>query len=125
MSPAEEGYAQIEKEALAFSWACKRFSLFLIGLKFSIQTDHKPLITLFSTKQLEELSVRVQRFRLQMLWFDFTIVCIPGKSLVIADTLSRAPLLEPDEQDKLIRASASSFEVGQPACINQLVVYFY
>ena len=73
MSPAEDRYTQIENEALALTWVCKHFSDFLIGLKFSIQMDHKLLIPLFSTKQLEELLVRVQRFRLRMLQCDFTI----------------------------------------------------
>ena len=50
MSQTEQRYAQIEKEALAFTWACERFAEYLIGLKFHIQTDHKPLVPLFSTK---------------------------------------------------------------------------
>ena len=53
----EEKYAQIEKDALAFTWACDRLSDYLIGIKFHIHTDHKPLVPLFSTKSLEELPV--------------------------------------------------------------------
>ena len=79
MTPTEERYAQIEKQALAFTWACERFSDFLVGLRFSIQMDHKPLISLFSSKPPEELPVRVQQVRLWMLQFDFTIVYISGK----------------------------------------------
>ena len=50
MTTTEQRYAQIEKEALALTWACERFSDYLIGLKFHIHTDHKPLVPLFSTK---------------------------------------------------------------------------
>ena len=71
--------------------ATERFSDYLIGLKFHIHTDHKPLVPLFSTKRLDELPLRVQRFRLRMLRYHFTISHIPGKDLVIADMLSRAP----------------------------------
>ena len=48
---AECRYAQIEKEALATTWALKRWSNFLIGKKFAVETDHKPLVlcSLFST----------------------------------------------------------------------------
>ena len=58
---------------------------------------------------MEELLVRVQWFGLQMLLFDFTIAYIPGKSLVIADTLSRATLLKPDEQDKLFQEETKAY----------------
>ena len=57
MTPTEQRYAQIEKEALAFTWACERLADYLIGLKFHIQTDHKPLVPLFSSKHLEELPI--------------------------------------------------------------------
>ena len=109
LSPTEERYAQIEKEALAFTWACERFSDFLVGLKFNIETDHKPLIALFSTKHLEELPVRVQRFRLRMLIFDFNIVYVLGKKLVIADALSRTPLMAPDQHDKHLEEDVQAY----------------
>ena len=60
MTSTEQKYAQIEKEALAFTWACERLSDYLIGLKFHILTDHKPLVPLFSTKHLEEMPIQVQ-----------------------------------------------------------------
>ena len=63
LTPTEQRYVQIEKEALAFTWACQRFYDFLLGLEFHIHTDHKPLVPLFGSKNLEELPVRVQRFR--------------------------------------------------------------
>ncbi len=69
MTPTEQRYAQIEKEALA------RFSDYL---DFLIQTDHKPLVPLFSVKALP---IRVQRFRMRMLRYRFNIEHIPGKDL--------------------------------------------
>ena len=35
---------------------------------------------------------------MRLLRFDFTVSHVPGKSLITADTLSRAPLTEQDEQ---------------------------
>lgn len=109
MTTTEQRYAQIEKEALALTWACERFSDYLIGLKFHIHTDHKPLVPIFSTKRLEELPIRVQRFRLRMLRYHFTISHIPGKDLVIADMLSRAPTSVPSSSDYLFYQETSVF----------------
>ena len=109
MTTTEQRYAQIEKESLAFTWACERFSDYLIGLKFHIYTDHKPLVPLFSTKNLEELPVRVQRFRLRMLRFHFTISHVPGKQLTIADMLSRAPTEVYDCNDQELEQDSQVF----------------
>ena len=92
LTETEQRYAQIEKEALAFTWACERFEDYLIGKKFKIETDHKPLVPLFSTKELSELPIRIQRFRMCMMQFHFTIIHVPGKNLVMADALSKAPV---------------------------------
>ena len=92
LTPTECRYAQIEKEALALTYACEHFQEYLIGKPFHINTDHKPLVPIFSSKSLDELPLRVQRFRLRLLRFQFTISHIPGKKLITADTLSRAPL---------------------------------
>ena len=109
MTPTEMRYAQIEKEALAFTWACERLSDYLIGMKFHIHTDHKPLVPLFSTKHLEELPIRIQRFRLRMMRYYFTISHVPGKDLIIADTLSRAPITAACESDQLLQKEAECF----------------
>ena len=109
LTATEQRYAQIEKESLAFTWACERFADYLIGLKFHINTDHKPLVPLFSTKNLEELSARVQRFRLRMMRFNFTISHVPGKQLAITDMLSRAPAEPPDVADYNLDLESQAF----------------
>ena len=91
LTTTEQRYAQIEKEALAVTWACERLRDFLTGLQFHIHTDHKLLVPLFTTKGLDELPVRIQRFRLQLMCFSYTVSHIPGKDLTVPDTLSRAP----------------------------------
>ncbi|UYV69971.1 K02A2.6-like, partial [Cordylochernes scorpioides] len=93
MTPTEKRYAQIEKEALAITWACERFQDFLLVKRFRIETDHKPLIPLFSTKELSSLTPRLQRFRMRMMRYGFEILHIPGKELLDADALFRQPLL--------------------------------
>ncbi|KAL6490042.1 hypothetical protein MHYP_G00003870 [Metynnis hypsauchen] len=61
-------------------------------LHFTLLTDHKPLIPLLGTRGLDELPPRILRFRLRLLRFCYDIQHVPGKNLITADTLSRAPL---------------------------------
>ena len=109
MTPTESRYAQIEKEALALTWACERYSEYLIGLQFSIETDHKPLVPLFGSKLLDELPIRVQRFRMRMMRFNFSIYHVPGKNLTIADTLSRAPCSSLTKDDNLLQDETDAY----------------
>ena len=109
MTLTEQRYAQIKKEALALTWACERFSDYLIGLDFHVQTDHKPLVPLFSTKALEQLPLRVQRFRLRMMRYHFTISHVPGKDLIVADMLSRAPTSTPTIVDQQFHQEGNAF----------------
>ena len=55
MTATERRYAQIEKEALATTWACEKFSDYILGKSIVIETDHKPLVPLLGTKSLDSL----------------------------------------------------------------------
>ena len=109
LTPTEEKYAQIEKEALGITWACERFSEYLIGLAFRVETDHKPLVSLFGAKNLEELPARIQRFKMRLMRFTFTISHTPGKELTVADALSRAPTHSASAADEQLCQDAEMF----------------
>ena len=99
LTEAESKYAQIEKEALAATWACERFNMYIQGKHFILETDHKPLVPLLTTKRLDDIPIRIQRFHMRLMRYYFDIVHVPGKQLIVADTLSRAPLAEADPGD--------------------------
>ena len=89
--PTEQRYVQIEKESFALIWACEKFRNDLIGTHLVIQTDHKPLLSLFGSKDLDDLSPRIQRFGMRMMWYIYDVEYVPGKLLSTADLLSRIP----------------------------------
>jgi len=128
LSETERRYAQIEKEALAVTWACTKFSDYLLGSKFLIESDHKPLIPLLNTKHLDCLPPRIICFRLRLAKFDYSVSHVPGKLLYAADALSRAPTsaVTPADEDSLqddaellVDATTSSL----PASPGRLAVY--
>ena len=92
MTSTEQRYAQIEKEELATTWACEKLNDYILGKDILIETNHKPLVPLFGSKTLVELPPRIQRFQMRLMKYSFKILHVPGKELVTADTLSRAPL---------------------------------
>ncbi|GBN71413.1 hypothetical protein AVEN_10636-1, partial [Araneus ventricosus] len=101
LTPTESRYAQIEKEALAVAWGYEKFRDYLTGMHFKIETDHKHLIPIFSKKNLDDLSLRLQRIKLRMMKFSYTIVHIPGKELFAANALSRNPQKVPYKREEL------------------------
>jgi hypothetical protein len=98
LNSAEKQYAQIEKEMLAISFACDKFHTFIYGRMVVVQSDHKPLESIFK-KDLHKVTMRLQRLRLRLLKYDLSIVYTPGKDMHIADTLSRDFLSTEDDKD--------------------------
>ncbi|KAL2095791.1 hypothetical protein ACEWY4_007939 [Coilia grayii] len=94
LAPAERKYAQVEKEALAVIFAVKKFHQFVYGHKFTIQTDHKPLLGLLGElKNIQPTaSARLQRWALLLMQYQYTLAYKPGALIAHADGLSRLPL---------------------------------
>ena len=98
LTSAERGYSQLEKEALAITFALNRFRNYLLGVRFTVHSDHKPLQHIVR-KSLDDCPPRILRFLLSIQGFDFDLVFKPGRDMVVADAFSRAPLPECDEAE--------------------------
>ncbi|KAK7102640.1 hypothetical protein V1264_020830 [Littorina saxatilis] len=86
LSGAEKNYSTMEKECLAIVWGIKKFELYLQGVKFVLQTDHKPLTYLNSAKFVNN---RIMRWVMYLQNFDMRVESIKGSDNVGADFLSR------------------------------------
>ena len=111
LTETEKHYAQIEKECLSLTWACDKFSPYIIGKSIEIETDHKPLVPLLSSKDLGAIPPRILHFRLRLMRYSFSICHVPGKYFYTADVLSRSPSLTTvdDTESAELETSAELF----------------
>ena len=94
LNKAEQNYPQIERELLGVVFGVPKFRLFVLGRKFLLQTDHKPLTKICNEHETipQLVSNRIKKWYMLLKAYDFKISHIPGKQNVVADFLSRKPI---------------------------------
>lgn len=101
LTSMEQQYAQIEKETLAIVFGTQKFDQYVYGRKTKVQTDHKPLESIFK-KSILSAPKRLQRMMLRLQRYDLDVSYKKGAHMYLADTLSRAYLQtvrNPDNDD--------------------------
>ena len=85
-------------------------------MSFHVETDHKPLVSLLSSKKiLDELSPRIHPFRIRLTRNRYPIARVPGTSLATADALSRAPSRTTSDRD-MSDIDGWSDSTSKPSC---------
>ena len=94
LAKSQEGYSQIDKEALSIIWAVKKFHYYLMGKEFTLITDHKPLVYIFSPdKGIPVMSAaRLQRYAIILSAYKYKIEYKNTKDHANADCFSRLPM---------------------------------
>jgi transposase InsO family protein len=103
-------WSTIEQEAFAVFYAIKGWSHFLLGVPFTVETDHRNLLYM-----ARSTTPKVVRWHLALQEYDFVVRHIPGAENHVADALSRlhdvsyrrlqaSPAQEDVERVELIRS---------------------
>ncbi|XP_055708814.1 uncharacterized protein K02A2.6-like [Phlebotomus papatasi] len=108
LTSSEKNWPQIEKEAGAIRFACQKFHDYIWGQSVCVESDHKPLETIFS-KSLTKAPPRLRKILHEVKAYDITVKYVKGTLIPIADALSRDCFPEPidnDEEDEEIEINA-------------------
>ena len=86
MTSTEQRYAQIEREALAVTWACERFTNYLLGMTFEIKTDRnsrKSLVCILGKKSIPTTLMATARVGIHL--FEYNA----SKYMLVTEYFSR------------------------------------
>lgn len=111
LSKSEMRYSQIDKEATGIYWGLRKFYDYLYGRKFTLITDHKPLVSiLHPNKMLPNVTAsRIFNYAHYLSGFDYDIIFKKTGDHANADFLSRFPV----EQCKGDLDLVSVFQINQ------------
>ncbi len=86
LTRAESNYSVTHQETLAVVWAIKHFRDIILGYPITVCTDHAAVTELFKGRNLTD---RLVRWYLTIQEFNPTFRYLPGRTNVVADSLSR------------------------------------
>lgn len=105
LTKAERAFSQIEREALGLVFAVEHFHRYIYGRKFTLVTDHKPLLVIFGSNKgiAAHAANRIQRWQLIMHAYYFDIQYTSTMEFGYVDMLSRLiDNNQPPEEDFVI-----------------------
>jgi len=91
LNAAQQKYSTTEREFYAIYLSLKRFHPYLSGRKFTIYTDHKPIVGLKFATNTTKISNRLTMWALFLQEHDCNIIYQKGSTNKLADVLSRLP----------------------------------
>ena len=98
ISTTETNYQNLKQETLATIWGMEKFHYFLYGNEFTLETDQKPLVSIYH-KHLINVSPRIKRLITQALPYNFHIIYILGKQISMANALLRNLKISEDKEE--------------------------
>ena len=89
--PREKKYRINELELLEVVWALEHFKHYLLGHKFTVQTEHRVLLSILKDRSSKIHQTCLTRWYERLIPFTFTIEDIPGSKIGMADYMPRNP----------------------------------
>ena len=94
LNSSEKNYSQIEKEGLAIIFGVTKFYMYLFGRKFTLRTDHKPLLKIFAPDSATPFlaAARLQRWSLLLSSYHYEIEFKSSAEVASTDAFLRLSL---------------------------------
>ena len=124
LTPAEQNYLNIERESLAIVFVVTRLKQFLLGRRFTLQTDHKPLKYLFAPDEeiLKTASPRITRWAIDLMGFDYELKYTPGEQIPHAEALSRMDFDKDELDNDRVCFAINNIYFAQSDLVTQAVI---
>ena len=123
LNSTEEKWAPYDKELFGIVWAVRQFSHYLRFRKFTIITDHQPLLSCLSVDTKKDATGKRTRWALELNSYEFEIKHKKGKLHTDADAFSRAPHADPPkpsvEEDIVTLGAISHMGAGLASLFSQ------
>ena len=101
LNKTEQNYQNLETKALGTIWGMEKFHFFLYGKEFTLETDQKPLVSIYKEHMID-ISPRVQRLIVRSFpYLPFKVVYKKGVDIPVADAVSRVTPMDPEDNIKL------------------------
>ena len=101
LTKTEQNYQNLEQETLGTIWRMQKFHYFLYGKEFTLETDQKPLVSIYK-KHMVDISPRVWKLIVRSFpYLPFNVVYKKGKDIPVTDALSRVTPMDPEDNIQL------------------------
>lgn len=123
-SAAQQKYSQIDKEAYAIIFGVKKFFQFLYGNKFTLVTDHRPLVQILSPTASLPIytAMRMQHYAIFLQGFNYEIQYRKSEKHANADCLSRLPIAGQESEGDVIDAFHLEIIDTLPVTANKIAI---
>ena len=88
LTGSERNYQNLERDCSVTIWGMEKFHYFLYGKEFTLETEQKPLVSIYK-KHIMEISPRIQRLIIRSFPYQpFNVQYKKGAEIPLADALS-------------------------------------